>query len=182
MKNITKIIIIISIITVFTIVVQSYPADVYDPNEIDSDVILPDGIPTDFFLKPIEIEPEPEPLTPLESLKVFLANDTTDRHPSIQGVYDCKDYSIDLAYNLTAAGYDAGCMITVPKWHHLHGGHSLTSVVLSDIVYVVEPQNDGVCTYDEFRNNTNLDDYVVRLVTISIAESQRTGMRQWGVE
>ncbi len=163
-------------------IAQSYPTGVSDSIEIDADVILPDGIPTDFFLKPIEIEPEPEPLTPLESLKVFLANDTTDRHPSIQGVYDCKDYSIDLAYNLTAAGYDAGCMITVPKWHHLHGGHSLTSVVLSDIVYVVEPQNDGVCTYEEFRNNTNLDDYVVRLVTISIAENQRTSMRQWGVK
>ena len=163
-------------------VVQSYPADVYDPNEIDADVILPDGIPTDFFLKPIEIEPEPEPLTPLESLKVFLANDTTDRHPSIQGVYDCKDDSIDLAYNLAAAGYDAGCVITVPKWHYLRGGHSLTSVVLSDIVYVIEPQNDGVCTYEEFRNATNLDDYVVRLVTISIAENQRMCIRKWGVE
>lgn len=74
MKNITKIITTILIITVFAIVVQSYPADVYDPNEIDAVMILPDYTPPAVYTTPPEIEPEPEIIPEIE----IVANITYD--------------------------------------------------------------------------------------------------------
>ena len=62
MKNITKIIAIILIVGVCTMVVQSHPTEASEQDQIDAIVILPDGIPTEFFLPQIKVDVEPEPI------------------------------------------------------------------------------------------------------------------------
>ena len=140
-----------------------YPAspEETDSYGIDAEVIVADGVPPSSFLDQV---------------------DDDDDTPLNIGVYDCKEYSVDLARNLSDAGFNAGCMLIVPKLHRYEVGHAMTSVIINGTVYIVEPQNDLIYYYEDWVEFIDEDEYVVRLVSIDVAESQRDDMRRWGVK
>ena len=124
---------------------------------------------------------QPIPLTPLENLTIYLANDSIDeREYNISGEYVCIDFAIDLAHALADAGYDAGCVAKTAKWHCVGQGHVINWVALPNETVYIEPQNDYIMTPDEYLATVNLSNFVVREITTEHAERLRTDMRRWG--
>lgn len=124
---------------------------------------------------------QPPPLTSLENLTIYLANDSIDeREYNISGEYVCIDFAISLAHSLTDAGYDAGCVAKTAKWHNVGQGHMINWVALPNETVYIEPQNDYIMTPDEYLATVNLSNFVVREITTEHAERLRTDMRRWG--
>lgn len=157
------------------ILIQSHPTETFDPNEIDAEIILPDGIPAEFFVKPIEIETKPEPISNLEILQNFLISDTTDHNeyiPSGEDMYICVHFATDLAQNLTNAGYSAGTIVRSAKWHNRGTGHLLTWCNLNGSLFAIESINDHVMMSEEFNSSIDTEIYVYRY------ESLESGLRK----
>jgi len=183
----TSVVIIAVVWLIGALCIQAYPIypEGNDSSMMDAEVIVADGVPPSSFLDQVddESDTEIEPIIDvLGDLRAFLADDVTEDEPLNIGVYDCKEYSVDLARNLSDAGFDTGCMLIVPKRHYYEVGHAMTSVVINGTVYIVEPQNDLIYYYDDWMGFIDEDEYVVRLVSIDVAESQRDDMRRWGVK
>lgn len=87
-----------------------------------------------------------------ESLKQFLANDSTEDQYYKYQVHDCIDFSIELAHNLTGAGYDAGVTEQYPIERRDVCGHVIVWVRFGNETTYVEPQSDQVYTPDEYTN------------------------------
>ena len=168
MKNTTKIIAIILIMSVFTMVVQSYPADTSDQNQIDAVVILPDGSPTEFFLPQIEAVVEPEPLCNLYVLRNYLENDTISEReyiPAGPETYVCTHFAVDLAKNLSRDGYDSGVVVKSAKYRTQYG-HILTWVQIDLDLFVIDAGNDAIYWAKDFNASVDRDLYVLRYESI----------------
>ena len=93
MKNTTKTITIALIITICAIIVQSYPMDVSDSTELDAVVILPDGIPMDFYLKNIKIVADkPESIPEVEVVIKLNYKDLQYNETTPENVQEFLDY------------------------------------------------------------------------------------------
>ena len=163
------------ILAICGILTQTPQIETFDPNEVDAEIILPNGIPTEFFTKSIEIETKPEPISDLMDLQNFLINDTTDHHeyiPSGENMYICVHFATDLAQNLTEAGYSAGIVVRSAKWHNRGTGHLLTWCNLNGSLFAIESMNDHVMISDDYNATINTDIYVSRY------ESLESGYRK----
>ena len=157
------------------ILIQPYPNSTIESNEVDAEIILPDGIPTEFFHESIEIEKQSEPIPNLEILQNFLINDTTDHHeyvPSGEDMHICVHFATDLAQNLTNAGYSAGIVVRSAKWHDCGTGHLLTWVKIDDDLFAIESGNDAIYWSDDFNASIDKEIYVMRY------ESLESGYRK----
>ena len=93
MKNITKIIATTLIIAICAIIAQSYPTGVSDSIEIDADVILPDGIPTDFYLKNTKVVAgKPESIPEVEAVSKLNYEDLQYNETTPENVQEFLDY------------------------------------------------------------------------------------------
>lgn len=157
------------ILAICGILTQTPQIETFDPNEVDAEIILPNGIPTEFFTKSIEIEPKPEPISNLEILQNFLINDATDHHeyiPSGEDMHIWVHFATDLAQNLTDAGYSAGTIVRSAKWHDKGCGHLLTWAEIGDELFVIESGNDAIYWSDDFNETIDKDIYVMRYESI----------------
>lgn len=153
----------------------------FDLPEIDAEIILPDGIPTEFFAKPIEIETKPEPISNLEILQNFLTNDTTDHHkyiPSGEDMYICVHFATDLAQNLINVGYYSGIVVRSAKWHDRGCGHLLTWVKIDDDLFVIESGNDAIYWSGDFNASIDTEIYVMRYESIDSGRRKCNEMYQ----
>lgn len=157
------------------IIIQPYPTATIESNKVDAEIILPDGIPTEFFVKSIEIEIKPKQISNLEILQDFLINDTTDHHeyvPSGEDMHICVHFATDLSQNLTNAGYYSGIVVRSAKWHDRGSGHLLTWVKINDDLFVIESGNDAIYWSDDFNASIDKEIYVTRY------ESLESGYRK----
>ena len=72
----------------------------------------------------------------LDELKSWLAEDTTDCLPYLEGIFDCDDFAHTLMLNAFLDGYIVGIFATAD--------HQLNICFVGDMVYLVEPQDDLV--------------------------------------
>ena len=155
------------------------PAEASEYPSFDAEIILPDYILPEVYTTPT-YAPVVPPQTPLEGLKIFLANDTTNEHEyNISGDYVCIDFSIDLAYNLTDAGYDAGCVNVVSMYHKIGMWHVLNWVKLGNQTIYIEPQNDDIFIPQGYIKMINDTIHITREISIESAERNRVDQRKW---
>ena len=158
----------------------AYPAGTQTA-EIDAEVILPDYMPPSTYTTPTKIAvaaPDPEPIAPIETLRTFLTNDTTEQHEYIlsgDDMYICVNFATDLAQNLTDAGYDAGIVVRSAKWHNKGCGHMLTWVEIEGELFVIESGNDWVWISNDYNDTIDEDIYVSRY------ESLESGYRKCNI-
>lgn len=108
--------------------------------------------------------------TPLTILHEFLYADNTSEAEYIFGVHDCIEFSIELAYNLTDAGYDAGTVETYPIVNDVGCGHVICWVRVDNVTFYIEPQDDIIFTPGEYIETFNTSEF--QWVEMSIPEME----------
>lgn len=118
------------------------------------------------------------PPTQLENLTTILLADPGSECEYVKDEHDCVHFSIDLAINLTALGYDCGCLRKTPKIRGL-SGHQMVWVNINNSTYYIEPQSDKIMTPESFTSNINPDHYVIREIPLEQAIRNEAESRQW---
>lgn len=149
-------------------------------NRIDAYITIPDYTPPIEWCEPTQTAEVDSPYQrdALDDLQDFIANDTGDQKQYISGVYVCMDFSIDLANNLTAAGYDAGVVLQSARSGR---GHMLVWVTMPppyNLLYV-EPIYDNIYNPADYINATDNENYIFREISIESAERNRADQRRW---
>lgn len=178
MENSTRIIIIIGfsilMMTILGICCIGVQACSTEPDAV---IILSNYTPPEIYLRPMEIETVE--LTPIENLRLFIAEDPTNASEwNISADYVCIDFAIDMAHNLTNDGYKAGVVNVVGKYHGIPW-HCLNWIDLNGSIYYLEPQNDILTTEDVFMDGINTSIYIIRQIKIDSAERNRVDQRRW---
>ena len=107
-----------------------------------------------------------------KSLKQFLEDDLTSMGVYNWNDYHCVHFSVDLAENLTVAGYDATPVILGTcrpgEWSHM-----VVSVNLGNETVYIEPRNDVIFSPFDWHDEIALGDEV-EYVNVSVAKSMRS--------
>ena len=112
-----------------------------------------------------------------ESLVEFLINDTTEDQYYEYQVHDCMDFSIELAHNLTDAGYDTGVVEQLATARGVPCGHVMTWVRFGNYTVYIEPQSDQIYTPEQYTNLFDTKKYaLVETPTINMV-IKRAGYR-----
>ena len=130
---------------------------------------------------PVQAETNDTEVFDLSRLYYWLPNDTTNDHNcTVQ--YHCMDFSIDLAHNLTAEGFDVRIVSIYPKVSNVYG-HMIVAVYLPDnVTYYIDPMVNGdtIFNKDEYIDWKNeWDQYMIREISIQSAEMKRSTQYQW---
>ena len=134
---------------------------------IDAIITLPDATPPDSYLKPMA-QPETT-ISDVDRLKTFLESDNTSDKPYIgSGIdnYVCSQYSVDLANNLSDAGFGSGVVVMSAKYHNKGDRHIMTWATLNSSLFVIEPQTDQVFNPATFNSSIDREIYVLRYESI----------------
>lgn len=94
-----------------------------------------------------------------EEMQVFLASDTTDLHPFIEGTYECKQFCFDLIRNARQQGYRAGYVtLSNPQGDD----HAIVCFDTIDVGLVfVEPQLDLILSTAHLSNMLTEQSYSI---------------------
>jgi len=87
------------------------------------------------------------------------------------------DFSIELAHNLTDAGYTAGVVEQYPTVTGVDIGHVIVWVRLGNHTIYIEPQNDQTYTPEEYTNRFDTRKYALAEMPTLNMEIQRAGYR-----
>ena len=113
-----------------------------------------------------------------ENLDTFLNVDTTNgSHKYVLGIYDCMDFSIDMAENMSATEYDTGVVFVLAKDPYTNYSHMLVWINISDAIYYVNPMYDHVYVPHEYINKINSENYSIHEISIDDAKKTREEMR-----
>lgn len=156
---ILKITLIIAIILLLPVLVSSP-----EFTGIDAIIILPNITAPSIYTTPIEVINDP--IDSFDNLTYFIHNDSTNEYKYIKGEYMCMDFSIDLAINLTKAGYESG-IVLIPS-------HAIVWVSMPEpynTLYIA-PRHDTIHHSFDYNNSKE--------ITISHANRLRNEMHQYG--
>lgn len=111
--------------------------------------------------KNISTEPIEIPTVPTEIIELieFLERDTTSDHIYEPKVYDCSYFARDLSKNASKENIEIGSILL---HHHPNGrgwGHGMNYVIVNDTFYIISPQSDLICPWDEYLHNGVWDYY-----------------------
>jgi hypothetical protein len=112
-----------------------------------------------------------------DNITGFVANDSTDNAINIRKSYNCMDFSIDLATNLTKAGWDAGVVL---KSGRASEGHALVWVMVNEPydMFYIEPQLDEVYNPDVYRSGSE-ETHTFSNVSIETAIRCHNAQKSW---
>jgi len=112
-----------------------------------------------------------------ESLKQFLEDDKTEDQYYEYQIHDCMDFSIELAHNLTDAGYTAGVVEQYPTAKGVDIGHVIVWVCIGNYTIYIEPQNDRIYTPQQYTDLFDTKKYALAEMPTVNMEIQRAGYR-----
>ena len=153
-------ILIISLISIFNtinIVSEANEPDIFLDVANEPDIFL-DVNTTD---KNISTEPIETPTVPTEIIELieFLERDTTSDHIYAPKIYDCSYFARDLSKNASKENIEIGSILL---HHHPNGrgwGHAMNYIIVNDIFYIISPESDFICSWDEYKHNKVWDYY-----------------------
>ena len=93
-----------------------------------------------------ELEERLKPFDSLEELEQWLANDITNYHSYEKRDFNCIDFAVLLQQNALSDGYLMNIEV-LPV-----GAHFVNSVVINDVLYIIEPQNDQIIVIKEMKH------------------------------
>jgi len=86
-----------------------------------------------------------------EQMQQLLKEDDTDQLPYIDTVGDCDDFSDVLLGSLTKKTWTQGLALGQIWWFCSQFGHAQNLFCDGSTIYIVEPQNDAIMTWDDIK-------------------------------
>ena len=100
----------------------------------------------------------------------FIEIDQTNTATYIYGTYDCVDFSIDLAENLTEAGYDSGLVLIAAKDVFQNVSHMIVWIKISNETIYIKSMSDCILTPEKYSNEVDHDYFEIYEMSIELGK------------